>query len=217
MADEPDDVDLGELVGDSDEPPADADDVDLGELLAGGGEDRAEEEPTVQRLIELGEDAGFDLSFLARAREADIPIALEELSELEAQVRLLQAIRQQLSGVPAETAPWRVAQFPADPTRTIATTTELRETQTINAGIVQRITADYRNTQDLVDLRVEIDGDRVVPVDDADGDWATHHQDDKEWFVGYEAFGEVDVVVIWRNRDNTNTHRVPVDLEYTGA
>lgn len=215
------------------------DDVDLGDILAGGGEEEAEEEPTVGELIALGERMGVDLSFLAAgpgAQQAQratlIEIDVEDVEDqLDAQIKLLQAIQNQTISInqiaqnvgllaergEEETDHWRVATFPEDPTNTIATTTELRETQAIAAGRFQQATADFRNTQDLVDLRITIDGERVVPDDSADADWETHHQFAPVYDINYEANGLVDVRMTWRNRDDTNEHRVPVFLEYTEA
>lgn len=213
------------------------DDVDLGELLAGAGEEDDEEEPSVADLIALGEEHGVDLSGIAeggRERSA-VQAASVDLDtsgiedEFDALIKLLKATQLQRVSVgqiarnagllaaiaEEETAPWRVATFPEDPTDTVETTTELRETQSIEAGTFQQATADFRNTQDLVDLRINIDGNRVVPAEGADGDWQTHHQATPVYDIGYEARDRVDVTVIWRNRDDTNVHIVPVLLEYT--
>lgn len=193
---------------------------DLSDLAGGGEEHSADEEELVDLLIEAGEERGVDLSALAAGVRRRGPTAdplVGEIQDVEDGLRLiLNQLRFTNRRVEEETDPWQVAQFPADETQNIPTTTELAETQNIEAQVFQEATAHFQSTGHLVDLRISIDNTRVVPEPSADADWVTLAQASPVFDISTQIGGQqVPVTVTWRNRDNTNPHRVPVFLEYT--
>lgn len=119
----------------------------------------------------------------------------------------------------------KVLEFPSDNEFSVPPASRYEETQQIHADLIGRIDIQFHHTERLVDTRIEVDGEIVVPSRDSDADWITKHMSIHSVPLMLRlhemledrargGIGRADVKVVTRNRDSEFEHVTPVQVIY---